>query len=85
MGKFDGWLICSDFDGTIYVDKALSDENCRAVKYFQDNGGRFTFASGRFTNMFDSFRDRIEANAPIAGLNGSVIADPSDGRSEERR
>lgn len=80
MGKFDGWLICSDFDGTIYVDKALSDENCRAVKYFQDNGGRFTFASGRFTNMFDSFRDRIEANAPIAGLNGSVIADPSDGR-----
>ena len=35
MGKFDGWLICSDFDGTVYVDREISDENCRAIRYFQ--------------------------------------------------
>lgn len=80
MGKFDGWLICSDFDGTIYVDKALSDENCAAVRYFQENGGKFTFASGRFVSMFDDFCDRIVPGAPIAGLNGAVIAEPCGGR-----
>ena len=80
MGKFDGWLICSDFDGTIYVDHALSDENCAAVRYFQENGGKFTFASGRFVSMFDGFCDKILPGAPIAGLNGAVIAEPCGGR-----
>lgn len=79
MGKFDGWLICSDFDGTIYVDHALSDENCAAVRYFQESGGKFTFASGRFVSMFDGFCDRIIPGAPIAGLNGAVIAEPCGG------
>ncbi len=80
MGKFDGWLICSDFDGTVYVDSELSEENCRAIRYFQEQGGRFTFASGRFIHMFDGFTDRIYPNAPIAGLNGSVIGDPCGGK-----
>ena len=80
MGKFDGWLICSDFDGTVYVDREISDENCRAIRYFQEQGGRFTFASGRFIFMFDEFVDRIRPNAPVAGLNGSIIGDPCGGR-----
>lgn len=79
MGKFDGWLICSDFDGTIYVDHSISDENCAAIRYFQENGGRFTFASGRFTSMFNDFFDRVMPGAPIAGLNGAVIAEPQSG------
>ena len=80
MGKFDGWLICSDFDGTVYVDREISDENCRAIRYFQEQGGRFTFASGRFIFMFDEFVDRIRPNAPVAGLNGSIIGDPCGSR-----
>ena len=27
MGKFDGYLICSDFDGTIYIDGQISNKN----------------------------------------------------------
>lgn len=75
MGKFDGWLICSDFDGTVYADKHLSEENCAAIRYFQSEGGRFTFASGRFFATFADFEDYIKPNAPIVALNGSVIAD----------
>ncbi len=80
MGKFDGWLLCSDFDGTIYVNKSISDENVSAVKYFQKNGGRFTFASGRFPAMFGDLAEGITPNAPIAGLNGATIEYPDDGR-----
>ena len=32
MGKFDGYLICSDFDGTIYADCKISQENIDAIK-----------------------------------------------------
>lgn len=75
MGKFDGWLICSDFDGTVYADKHLSDENCAAIRYFQSEGGLFTFASGRFSATFANFADYIKPNAPIVALGGSVIAE----------
>lgn len=80
MGKFDGWLLCSDFDGTIYVNKSISEENQAAVRYFQENGGRFTFASGRFPPMFKDMAACITPRAPIAGLNGATIEDPADGR-----
>ena len=52
MGKFDGYLICSDFDGTIYADGKISQENIDAIEYFQSKGGYFTFASGRNYEMF---------------------------------
>jgi hydroxymethylpyrimidine pyrophosphatase-like HAD family hydrolase len=46
MGKFDGYLICSDFDGTIYIDQQISKKNIEAIEYFQSEGGYFTFANG---------------------------------------
>ena len=52
MGKYDGYLICSDFDGTIYIDQKISQENIDAIAYFQSEGGYFTFASGRNYEMF---------------------------------
>ena len=61
MGKFDGYLICSDFDGTIYADGKISKENIDAIKYFQSEGGYFTFASV------------ITPNAPILSYNGALI------------
>ena len=47
MGKFDGILIASDFDGTVAVDGIVSPENRRAIDYFMENGGMFTLATGR--------------------------------------
>ncbi len=74
MGKFDGYLICSDFDGTLYVNQQISKENIEAIEYFQSEGGYFTFASGRNYEMFISEpANIITPNAPILSYNGSVI------------
>ena len=74
MGKFDGYLICSDFDGTIYMDKHISDENINAIKYFQSEGGYFTFASGRnYTTFTEGAASVIPPNAPILAYNGALI------------
>ncbi len=74
MGKFDGYLICSDFDGTLYVNQQISEENIKAIEYFQSEGGLFTFASGRNYEMFtEGPASVITPNAPIISYNGSVI------------
>ena len=74
MGKFDGYIICSDFDGTIYMDQQISQKNIDAIKYFQSEGGYFTFASGRNYEMFtEGPAAVITPNAPIISYNGAVI------------
>ncbi len=74
MGKFDGYIICSDFDGTIYMDQQISKKNIEAIEYFQSEGGYFTFASGRNYEMFtDGPAAVITPNAPIISYNGAVI------------
>ena len=48
MGKFDGVLFFSDYDDTLYNYRlAVSPENRAAIRYFQENGGRFSVATGR--------------------------------------
>lgn len=85
MGKFDGVLICSDVDGTFRGDDTI-EVNTEAVKYFVDNGGKFTFSTGRpvvymrlpeFCNVF---------NAPVCLYNGGVVYDFKNERAllEER-
>ena len=32
MGKFDGILICSDWDGTLFYNGGISEENIKAIK-----------------------------------------------------
>ena len=56
MGKFDGVLICSDIDGTL-TDSCgkISTENCRAIEYFQSEGGMFTVSTGRYHNFIEKF------------------------------
>ena len=42
MGKFDGILLCTDLDDTLLTDdKRVSEENKRAIEYFQSEGGLF--------------------------------------------
>lgn len=76
MGKFDGFLICTDCDGTLTnKDGLLSDENARAIKYFQDEGGKFTLATGRFPQHAYTFKDKLTVNAPVVSLNGVLLYD----------
>ncbi|MCD8391293.1 MAG: HAD family hydrolase, partial [Firmicutes bacterium] len=76
MKKFEGILICTDLDDTLLTtDKRVSDENIAAVKYFTDNGGLFTFATGRVPRGFSLILKYITPNAPIVSYNGGAIYD----------
>ena len=48
MGKFDGVLLVSDYDDTLYNHKLeVSEENRAAIESFIAQGGTFTVATGR--------------------------------------
>ena len=47
MGKFDGILICTDLDGTLYKnDKTISDKNKEAIEYLSMNIAANMFGLG---------------------------------------
>ena len=76
MGKFDGFLICSDVDSTLtYEAGKVSDENAKAIKYFQDEGGLFTLATGRAPSFMEHFSDKVKINAPVVSFKGALLYD----------
>ena len=76
MGKFDGYLLLSDIDGTLTDSKGkLPQSNADAIHYFQSEGGLFTVASGRFPDFIDGFSSSVKPNTHIIGINGTVIYD----------
>ncbi len=80
MGKFDGILLCTDFDCTFADRTVVSRENCEAVQYFQENGGRFTVVSGRHTAFLREHQIGFCVNAPLVGYNGALIVDEQTDR-----
>jgi len=81
LGRYDGILLCSDFDGTLCNHKDVSRENCEAIKYFQENGGLFSLASGRFPSILDEMKDYFVPNTYSVHLNGSMIYDYTNKKS----
>ncbi|MBE6559514.1 MAG: HAD family phosphatase [Ruminococcaceae bacterium] len=76
MGIFDGFLFCTDLDGTLLrKDKTISDENLYAIDYFKSEGGYFTFVTGRMPFFVSKIHDRIHPNAPIGCVNGGGLYD----------
>lgn len=77
MGKFDGYLICSDIDGTIEDGREYEKytQNYDAVKYFTEGGGRFTFTTGRYLFYLRNERFAKVINAPACIFNGGIIYD----------
>lgn len=76
MGKFDGYLICTDLDGTLLRnDKSISEENLQAIAYFKQEGGIFTFITGRMPFFVSHVYDSIDPNAPIGCINGGGLYD----------
>ncbi len=76
MGKFDGIIILTDLDGTLLNrDGEISYENKVAVKYFMDNGGLFSIATGRSKAGMEHFLEHFPINAPAVIFNGSAIYD----------
>jgi len=75
MGKFDGYLIYSDLDGTFATGETVYQENINAIKYFTENGGRFAFCTGRPTGYLKNMNMLDIINAPVCILNGAVVYD----------
>ena len=76
MGKFDGILICTDLDGTLFKnDKTISEENIEAIEYFKQNGGIFTFITGRIAFLAKDVYEMVKPNAPAGSINGGAIFD----------
>ncbi len=73
MGKFDGILLCTDFDSTLYVNGAISEENFEAIEYFKANGGLFTIVSGRPEWMLADMVGKVRPNTYVCGVNGAII------------
>ena len=80
MGRFDGILLFSDFDRTLFCDGTVSRENADAIRYFQSEGGLFTVASGRSASYFEQFRHLFVPNTYQVCMNGAQIYDPFAGR-----
>ena len=76
MKKFEGILICTDLDGTLLRDdSSISENNLNAIEYFKDNGGIFTFITGRMPYFVSDIYETINPNAPFGCINGGGIFD----------
>lgn len=76
MGKFDGVLICTDLDGTLFRgDKTVSSENREAIEYFKREGGYFTFITGRLPYYSTEAYSAVRPNAPYGCINGGGVYD----------
>ena len=76
MAKFDGILICTDLDGTLLKeDKTVSEENKQAIEYFKQEGGKFTFITGRMPFFVSQIIEAVHPNAPFGCVNGGGLYD----------
>ena len=76
LGKFNGVLLVSDFDDTLYgEDMRITRENVEALTYFTREGGTFTVATGRARPNFAPPASHIPINAPVILSNGSALYD----------
>ena len=72
---FDGVLVASDYDGTLVpATKQVTDGVKRALRFFIDNGGRFTVCTGRSYLGFHSYSPEY-INAPVLLANGGMAYD----------
>lgn len=84
MGKFDGVLLASDYDDTLYdYNHRIPERNLRALEYFMAEGGTFTVATGRARRTFAPQFYLAPINAPVVLSNGAGIYDFRTGQSIE--
>ena len=80
MPIFDGYLIISDIDGTLLDNGFLPEQNCEKIRYFIENGGRFSLSTGRAIKAVSSVTEKIKNISPSIFANGAMIYDLSDKR-----
>ena len=78
MKKFENYMIVSDMDGTFFGEKAaVLQNNLDAIAYFCENGGVFTFASGRDYRVLTHYYADLAkiVSCPAVLCNGSYLYD----------
>ena len=81
MGKFDGLLLASDFDDTLYgLDLRIPERNLEAIRYFIREGGYFVMSTGRAHRTFAPYAPLVPMNAPAVLSNGAAIYDYASDR-----
>lgn len=75
MGKFDGVLLASDYDGTLYDSHGVITGAVRdAIRYYMEQGGHFTVSTGRSRQGFHAYSPEY-INAPVLLANGAMAYD----------
>ncbi len=75
MGLFDGCLLACDIDGTLLLNDYMPQVNIEKIKYFVNEGGCFSLATGRTAGALSSVTDKLDCIAPSIVANGSMIYD----------
>ncbi len=86
MGLFDNVIIVSDIDGTFLGKNGrLVPENLEKIRWFQENGGRFTIATGREHFLVYPSVPQVDdiCNFPAVVCNGAYIYDFAAHRTVE--
>ena len=67
MKQFEHTLILTDLDGTLLNGRGeISPEDQAAIRYYMENGGRFTVATGRSLKGREHFFPALAVNAPAS-------------------
>ena len=85
MAKFQNKLLLSDYDNTLHYTEAtlregvplppINPRNLEAIRYWIEEGGRFSVATGRTLAAFRNQAAGIPMNAPAVVDNGGAIYD----------
>lgn len=84
MGKFDGFLLLADIDNTLVYDGTVPQRNVDAIRYFTENGGLFSVATGRTPSGAAYLTDLVTINCPAVCCNGSTVYDLHTGETLSR-
>jgi len=73
---FENVLMAVDLDGTLFNDDAkISVKNMKAINEFRNNGGLFTFATGRAHCYANSTAYELKLDIPAIVFNGAEVYD----------
>jgi len=75
MGIFDGVLLCSDWDGTLFWNGDVNERNISAIRHFTEEGGKFAITSGRAYPFLENYSTLVKSNTYSITLNGAWIID----------
>lgn len=79
MGLFDGVLIASDWDGTLFYKNTVPEKTQSAINYFMSEGGRFAITSGRAPQYLQEKQHLIKPNTYCICFGGALICDVESG------